>query len=226
MRPSRSAVSKGDRLLYILPTNPAHTWLSHAERTIYLSQDTAAPTLDSATTVDRQHTGAYLQRGPGRSREPGQRRLHGEEDLAERRADDADAGQRRPSLHLGQHGNPDAGLGLAGEGSRYERAGVLHESHVGHGQQAGRQVRQRGGHLHRHGSDQHDREHRRRRRACDHRAECVPRAGGAGRRTSAASPIPKARPTSPTTPRTSGSGSMPRAAPWRPTALGRIRPTL
>ena len=45
---------EGGSSLYILPTNPAHTWLSHAERTIYLSQDTAAPTLDSATTVDRR----------------------------------------------------------------------------------------------------------------------------------------------------------------------------
>ena len=52
-------------------STPGIDWSGHAERTVYISQDSAAPTF-SRSHGERHVAGGHLQRAAGRGREPGQ----------------------------------------------------------------------------------------------------------------------------------------------------------
>ena len=87
-------------------------WASHTERTIYLSQDTAAPTFASAT-VNGTSLVITLSEPLGAAASLANSAFTVKKNGSERFTDDPDAGRHRPP-NLGQHGDADAGLGLVG----------------------------------------------------------------------------------------------------------------
>ena len=133
-----------DGIYYYTSDTLLQNWVPHAERTIYLSQDTAAPTFASATV-----SGTTLV-------------ITLSEDLgaAGSLANSAFTVKKGPSgsqttLTLSSTAPVISGstvtLTLATASSvtafGYQRAGDLHEAHDGHGQQAAGRVRQRDGDL-------------------------------------------------------------------------------
>ena len=108
----------------------------------------------------RHDARGYPQRGLGRSRKPRLRRLRSEEKRLDHVVE-----QHRPR-DIWQHGDPDTRH--RGDGHRYQRAGFLHQAHVGYGQQVGGRLRQRDGDLHRPARLPGSREQRRTGRRCQH----------------------------------------------------------
>ena len=105
------AFSSSDSFIQHEFTTPLQNWAPHAERTIYLSQDTAAPTFASAT-VNGTSLVITLSEPLGAAASLANSCLHGEEG-SERFADDPDPERHRPR-NLGQHGDADAGRSLVG----------------------------------------------------------------------------------------------------------------
>ena len=127
-------------------TKPSIDWSTHAQRTVYITRDSVAPTVASATVNGTELTITFNED------------LDADATLAnsaftvKKTASGTETSPRQPHrrLHLRQDRHPHPRR-LGRHRHRHRRQGLLHQAHHRLRQQARRQVRQRGRHLHRPG---------------------------------------------------------------------------
>ena len=123
----------------------------------------------------RRQADHHLQQGAGRGGEPGQHRLHGEEDAVGRHGSRSEPARDDEAVDQRPHGGADPGRRRGCH--RRQRKGQLHQAHQGHGQQDQGRRRQRDRQLRRPGGGQQHAPHH-------HHFPAAPRSPKAWRRSS------------------------------------------